>query len=300
MIKKMLLLFLTVLVVPFAFANANEYRFILNSPVGSGPDLLVRKIQQLVKEKNNIDLIIINQSAGNGLVSATDFKKERLALLIVNASLMAYLPIQLDTIPYRLNDWDVITTLGIAGAVFFTQETSSIKNINDLVKVLPTLSRGAIAVASADTAANAKALVQTKNLNVPVVNFKNHNDVVLNVVSGHVEVGVVPMTNVALWNYANDKKLRVLGVVNAKPFVKDGRTYPSINQTFNVPAFYSGAWIGITPGDTKEHQELKSAVLSILKDPALQTLMKEVWPLGNVTTLESIIDTANKHKELVK
>ena len=279
---------------------ASEYRLILNNPVGTGPDQVARKISQLVKDQSGINLIVINQSAGNGLVAATDFKKERLALMFANTSLMAYLPIQLDTVPYRLDDWDIIATLGLAGSVFFTQENSSIKKIDDLVKVLPTLSRGAIAVAAADTAANARAFVNLKNINVPVANFKNHNDVVSNVVGGNVDVGVVPMTNAILWNFVNDKKLRVLGVVNNKPFVRDGRTYPSINQTFNIPAFYSGAWLAITPGDSKERQELRSAVLSVLKDPDLQSVIKETWPLGNVATIESIIETANRHKDLIK
>jgi tripartite-type tricarboxylate transporter receptor subunit TctC len=279
---------------------ASEYRLILNNPVGTGPDQVARKISQLVKDQSGINLIVINQSAGNGLVAATDFKKERLALMFANTSLMAYLPIQLDTVPYRLDDWDIIATLGLAGSVFFTQENSSIKKIDDHVKVLPTLSRGAIAVAAADTAANARAFVNLKNINVPVANFKNHNDVVSNVVGGNVDVGVVPMTNAILWNFVNDKKLRVLGVVNNKPFVRDGRTYPSINQTFNIPAFYSGAWLAITPGDSKERQELRSAVLSVLKDPDLQSVIKETWPLGNVATIESIIETANRHKDLIK
>jgi tripartite-type tricarboxylate transporter receptor subunit TctC len=301
MIKKILSLLTAIAITAMAVpVSANEYRIILNTPVGSGPDLVARKISQLVKDQSGIDLIVINQSAGNGLVAATDFKKERLALLFVNTSLMAYLPIQLTTIPYRLDDWEIVTPLGLAGSVFFTRENSSIKKINDLVDVLPKLPKGAIAVAAADSAANARAFVQKKNIDVPIVNFKNHNDVILNVVSENVEVGVVPMTTTMLWNYADLKKIKILGVVNNKPFVKNGQTYPSINQTFGMPAFYSGIWLGITPGNTKEHQQLKSVVLSALQDPTLQVLIKETWPLGNVSTLEAIIDTANKHKELIK
>jgi tripartite-type tricarboxylate transporter receptor subunit TctC len=305
MIKKVLLILATTMAVMAmgtgsVFANTNEYKIFLNNPVGSGPDLVARKIQRLVKDQSGIALVIVNQSAGNGLVAAMDFKKERLALMFTITSLMAYLPIQLDSIPYRLDDWDIIAPMGLSGSVFFTQENSSIKHINDLATVLPTLSRGAIAVASADAAANVKAFVNKKNVNVPTVNFKNHNDVVANVIGGNVDVGVVPMTNTMLWNFVNDKKLRVLGVVSNKPFVKDGQTYPSVNQTFNIPAFYGGAWLAITPGNSKERQDLRSVVLSVLKDPELQRLIKETWPLGNVATIESIIETANKHKDLLK
>jgi tripartite-type tricarboxylate transporter receptor subunit TctC len=301
MIKKILSWLIAVAaVVVTCSAFANEYRLILNNPVGTGPDLVARRMSQLVKDQSGITLIVVNQSAGNGLVAATDFKKERLALMFANTSLMAYLPIQLDSIPYQLDDWDIIAPLGLAGSVFFTQENSPIKNINDLVTILPALTKGAIAVAAADSAANAKAFVNKRNVNVPIVNFKNHNDVVSNVIGGNVDVGVVPSSNTILWNYVDTKKLRVLGVVNNKPFVKNGQTYPSMGQTFNIPTFYSGAWLAITPGDSKERQDLKSTVLSVLKDPGLQALMKEAWPMGNVVTIDYIIDTANKNKDLLK
>ena len=283
---------------PLVFAT--DYKLFHNNPVGSGPDLVARKISQVVKYQSGMDLVVVNQTTGNGLVAATDFKKERLALLFVNTSLLAYLPIQLDKVPYQLTDWDIIAPMGLAGSVFFTQENSSIKNINDLVKVLPTLRNGAIAVADAASAANAKAFVNTKNINVPIVNFKNHNDAITNVVGGNVDVGVVPMTNAMLWNFVDTNKLRVLGVVNNGSFIKDGKTYPSINQVFSIPAFYSGAWIAITPGDSKERQDLTSAVLLAFKDQDLLALIKETWPLGHVATIESIIDTANKNKDLVK
>jgi tripartite-type tricarboxylate transporter receptor subunit TctC len=279
---------------------ANEYKIFLNNPVGTGSDRVVRKISQLVKEQSGINLLVINQSAGNGLVAVTEFKKERLALLLAVTSQLAYLPLQLTEVPYQLTDFNIIAPLGNGGSVFFTRENSLIKNVEGLDKILPALSKGAFGVAAADSAANAKALVQMKNINVPVINFKNHNDVIINVIGEHVEVGVVPMSTTALWNSVDTKKVRILGVVSNKPFVKDGQTYPSINQTFDIPNFYSGAWLSITPGDTKEHQQLKSAVLMTLKNPELQTLIKESWPLGPISTLESIINTANKHKDLIK
>jgi len=303
MITKILSLLATAMAVmvmatPLAFAN--EYKFFVHGPVGTGSDQVARKISQLVKNQSGINLVVFNVTGGNGLLATLDFKKERLALFVTSTSVMAYLPIQLDTVPYRLDDWDIIAPLGVGGVVVFTRENSSINTLNDLVNVLPTLPNGAIAVASADAAANARAFVNKKNVNVPIVNFKNVNDIVSNVIGGNVEVGVVAMSTSLVWTNVNNKKLRVLGVVNNKPFVRDGQTYPSINQTFNIPAFYSGSWLAITPGNSKEHQELKSAVLSVFKDPALQGLMKDAWPLGPVVTMESIIDTANRHRDLVK
>jgi len=301
MLKKYLLALLIVFTTAVSMpVFANEYKIFTNNPVGSGIDRVLRKLSQIVKTQSDIDLIVVNQSSGAGLVAVTDFKKERLALVAVATSQLAYLPIQLDVLPYQLTDFNIIAPLGISGGVFFTRENGPIKTINDLEKILPTLSKGAVGVAGADAAANARAFVKSRNFNVPVVNFKSVNDVVTNVAGGHVDVGVAQMSTSMLWDLQESKQLRVLGVVSPGPWAKNGQIYPSINQTFNIPAFYSGAWLAITPGNGKEAQILKQAVLDALKDSELHVLMKESWPLGTAATLESIIDTANKHKDLIK
>jgi len=301
MLKKyllsLLIAFTTAVAMPVCAA---EYKLFVVNPAGTGIDRVARKLSQVVKSQSGIDLIVINQTSGGGLVAVTDFKKERLALIFSNTSHLAYLPIQLDVVPYHIDDFNVIAPLGISGSVFFTREGGPIKTINDLEKVLPKLPNGAIGVSAADQAANAKALINFRNINVPVVNFKNVNDVVTNVVGGFVEVGVAGASTTIMWNQLELKQLRILGIVNQGPWIKDGQTYPSINQTFNIPPFYSGSWVSVTPGDSKEAQMLKKVILDGLKDPELQGLIKEAWPLGHIATIGSVINTANKYKELIK
>ena len=61
---------------------ANHYKLLLNNPVGSGADQVARKLSQLVKEQSNINLIVINQGGGGGLMMARDFKSEKLAVVL--------------------------------------------------------------------------------------------------------------------------------------------------------------------------------------------------------------------------
>ena len=281
-------------------AFANEYKLFINNPVGSGPDIIARKISDIVKTQNGINLVIVNATAGNGLVAITEFKKERLAVTFAGATVFAYLPLQLDSVPYSLSDFDIIHTMGVGGVVFFTGANSPIRTLDDLVQVLPTLDKGAIGVASGDALANARALVNTKKLNVPIASFKSHNEVIIQSMGGHITVGALPLAVDQVWSTAGSGQIRILGVVSPGPFIKDGKTYPSINQKFNFPTFYSGAWMAITPGDSDEHRRLKSAMLSAVKDPELQPIIRRTWPLGNVATLQDIIATAQKHKDLVK
>ena len=303
MIKKILssvLATMAVIAMATTTVLANEYKLFINNPVGSSNDQVARKLSQIVKDQSGINLVVMNVTGGNGLVAATDFKKERLAATFTNTSVQAYLPIQLQEVPYRLEDFNIISTMGVTGVVFFTRPKGQIQNLDDLVKILPKLDKGSVAVASADSSANAKAFLNAKNINVPVVNFKNHNDVVTQVIGGHAEVGVVPMTTDLVWSMADSGQVQILGAISGGPLVKDGKTYLSINQTFNIPAFYSGAWLAITPGNGKEQQDLKKALLDGLKDQDLQVMMKRTWPLGNTVTLEEIINTANKNKNLLK
>jgi tripartite-type tricarboxylate transporter receptor subunit TctC len=305
MITKILSLLATAMAVmamvaPSVFANTVEYKYFVQAAPGAGPDQVARKISQLVKDQSGINLVIFNITGGNGLLGVMDFKKEKLAVIGASTSQLVYLPIQLTEAPYQLTDFNIIAPMGIGGTVVFTRENSPIKTLNDLVKILPTLKNGSVGVAAADAAANARALVQLKNLNVPVANFKSHTEVATAVVGGHVEVGMVPIATDLVWHQAEAGKLQILGTVSNGPFVRDGKTYPSVNQTFNLPAFYSGVWLAMTPGDTKEHQDLKKALLMAHKDQELQTLAKRVWPLSNTITLESIINTANRHRDLLK
>jgi tripartite-type tricarboxylate transporter receptor subunit TctC len=304
MIKKILSLLATMAVVamvaPSVFANTVEYKYFVQAAPGSGPDQVARKISQVVKDQSGINLVVFNVTGGNGLMAAMDFKKERLAVTGASASQLVYLPIQLAEVPYQLTDFDIFAPLGVGGQAVFVRENSAIKTLNDLVKILPTLKNGSIGVAAADSAANAKALVQLKNLTVPVANFKSHTEVITAVAGGHIDVGIVPMATDLVWQQAESNKLHILGVVSNGPYVRDGKTYPSINQTLNLPAFYSGIWLSMTPGDTREHQDLKKALLMARSDQEVQTLAKRVWPLGNTVTLESISNTANRHKDLLK
>lgn len=297
MIKKLLL---SVLLVLSTASFANDYKLIINNPIGSGPDIIARKMSDIVKAQNGINLVVINATAGNGLVAVTEFKKERLAVTFAGATVFAYLPVQLDTVPYSLSDFDIIHTMGIGGVVFFTGANSPIRTLDDLLRVLPTLDKGSIGVASGDSLANARALVNTKKINVPVASFKNHNEVIVQAMGGHITVGALSLAVDQVWSTAESGQIRILGVVSPGPFTKDGKTYPSINQKFNFPTFYSGAWMAITPGDSDEHRRLKAAMLSAVKDPELQPMIRRTWPLSNVTTLQDIIATAQKHKDLVK
>jgi tripartite-type tricarboxylate transporter receptor subunit TctC len=282
-------------------AMAHDFKLIMMNPVGSLPDQWGRKISQLVKEQSNINLTVLNVAGGGGLVAAMSFKKETVAATITNSSQLVYLPLHNQETPYNESDFDIISPLGLTGVVWFTHATSGINTLDDLIKVLPKMDKGAIGVGAGDGQANALALTRLKKLDVPVVNFKNASEMVIQVVGKHVPVGVAAIAQDTIWSMAESKQIKLLGVAHSDPsFTYRGFTLPSINQRLNIPVFYSGAWLAVTPGNSEQHLLLKDALLKALKDKDLQEFTKTAWPYGNIAPLSTVKATATKHKELLK
>lgn len=291
----------------FVFASslglANEYKLILNNPTGSGADQVARRISQLVKEQANINLVVHNIGAGGGIVAAQQFKQERLAVIFPNTSMLIYGPLSGTnelTKTYSLKDFNIIADLGLSSSVWYTYTGSGINTAEDLVRVLPTLPKAAIGVGSQDSQANAKALVNLKKLNVPVVNFKTHNETAIAVAGRHVTVGVGIMGTDSIYALAEKGDLKILGYSGMVPFTYKGFALPPISRQLKLPAFYGGSWLAITPGDTEEHRALNTALLQALRDPQLQTLITQTWPLGGAVPFMQVLNTATQHQDLLK
>jgi tripartite-type tricarboxylate transporter receptor subunit TctC len=277
-----------------------EYKFITNHPVGASGDIMARKIVQLLRDRHNISAKVYNLSGGAGLQAATEFKKERLAIGFANTSSLAYLPVTLPKVDYTRQDFDIVYDVGISGVVWFATANSGINNLDDLKAKLPTIPKASIAIGAGDGRANARAFLKSQGIDVPVVTFKSNADAVIQVAGGHVPVGVVTLTASQVWTMAEEKKTKLLGVVSKDPLTYKGFTVPSINQKFGHPVFPGGLWLAMTPGNTQEHKQIRSALLSVMKDPEIQAMEKQDWPMGKYITLDEIIDIAKKNSELLK
>lgn len=300
---KTLLKLLTVLALTLPNAWANEYKLILNNPIGSGADQVARRISQLVKEQANIILVVHNIGAGGGVVAAQQFKQERLAVIFPNTSMLIYGPLSGNnelTKTYSIKDFNIIADLGLSSSVWYTHTNSGIETVEDLVRVLPTLPKSAIGVGSQDSMANAKALVNLKKLDVPVVSYKNHNETAIAVAGRHTTVGVGIMGTDSIYALAQKGDLRILGYSGVVPFTYKGFALAPISRQLRLPAFYGGSWLAITPGDTDEHRILRTALLKTLQDPELQALIKETWPLGSAVPFINVLNTATQHQDLLK
>jgi hypothetical protein len=284
-------------------AWSNEYKLILNNPIGSGADQVARRMSQLAKEQSNIVLVVHNIGAGGGVVAAQQFKQERMAVIFPNTSMLIYGPLSGTnelTKTYSIRDFNIIADLGLSSSVWYTHTSSGIETVEDLVRVLPTLPKSAIGVGSQDSMANAKALVNLKKLDVPVVSYKNHNDTAIAVAGRHTTVGVGIMGTDSIYALAQKGDLRILGYSGTIPFTYKGFVLAPISRQLRLPAFYGGSWLAITPGDTDEHRLLKNALLQTLQDSELQSLIKETWPLGGAVPFGNVLNTATQHQGLFK
>jgi len=306
-IKKILLLFLANMAVMAMFsmsAYAAEYKLILNNPLGSGADRVARKISQLVREQSDIDLLVINQGAAGGLLAARDFKNERLAVMVVNTSQLIYGPIAGTneiTKSYSIKDFNIISDLGLGSNIWYTYPGSGINTIEDLVNVLPQLPNSSIGVATLDGRANANALVQTKRLsNVPVLLFKNHNEVAVSVAGKHVTIGVCIIGTDNVWELIRRGNLKLIGHSANTEFDYQDNTLQPIGRKLKIPTFYGGSWLAITPGDSEEHRILKAAILKAMQDSDLQKLIKQTWPINSTVPFLQLYNYSLKHTDLLQ
>lgn len=300
---KTLLQILSVFALALSSAWANEYKLILNNPIGSGADQVARRISQLVKEQTNMTLVVHNIGAGGGIVAAQQFKQERLAVIFPNTSMLIYGPLSGNnelTKTYSIKDFNIIADLGLSSSVWYTYTGSGINTAEDLIRVLPTLPKSSIGVGSQDSMANAKALVNIKKLDVPVVTYKNHNDTAIAVAGRHTTVGVGIMGTDTIYALAEKGDLKILGYSGMVPFTYKGFALAPISRQLKLPAFYGGSWLAITPGDTEEHRALKTALIRALQDPQTQTLITQTWPLGGAVPFVNVLNTATQHQDLLK
>jgi len=282
--------------------SANEYKLILQNPVGTGADQVARALSKLVKEQSNITLVVNNISAGGGVLAAQQFKQEKLAVVLASTSMLIYGPLSGNELSktYSIKDFDIGTGLGQTGSIWYTWTGSGINNANDLVRVLPTLPKSSIGVASQDTQANARALTKLKNLDVPVVMYKNHNEVAVTVAGKHIPVGVAVISTDSICALVDKGELKIIGYSGNLPLTFRGQNIEPISKTLNLPSFYGGVWVSLTPGDSADHRALKLAINKALQDKELQALIKQSWPLGNVLTFDQIDSIARQHQDLLK
>ena len=283
---------------------ASDYKIMLNNPMGSGADLVARKLSQLVKDNAGINLIVVNQGGAGGLLVASNFKNERLAVMIVSTSQLIYGPLSGTneiTKTYSIKDFDIIADLGLGSNIWYTYPGSGIDTVEDLVNVLPRIPNSAIGVATLDGHANANALIRTKNLsNVPVVLFKNHNEVAVSVAGKHITVGVCIIGTDSVWELIRRGDLKLIGHSANTEFDYQNNTLQPIGKKLKIPNFYGGSWLAITPGDSEEHQTLKAAVLKAMQDPELQKLIKETWPINSTVPFSQLYNYSLKYKELLQ
>ena len=283
---------------------ATEYKLILNNPMGSGADLVARKLSQLVQDNAGISLVVINQGAAGGLLAARDFKNERLAVTIVNTSQLIYGPLAgINEIAksYSIKDFDIIADLGLGSNIWYTYPGSGIDTIEDLVNVLPRLPNSAIGVAALDGHANANALIKTKNLsNVPVILFKSHNEVAVSVAGKHITIGICIIGTDTVWDLIRRGDLKLIGHSANTEFDYRGNTLHPIGKKLKIPNFYGGSWLAITPGDSEEHRLLKAVILKAMQDPELQKLIKQTWPINDSVPFLQLYNYSLKYKDLLQ
>lgn len=299
---KKILASMMLLIATSVSANA-EYKLFLNNPLGSGPDQVVRKLSQLVKDQSKINLTVVNQGAAGGLMVPRDFKAERLAVAVVNSSMLIFGPLIGDneiTKTYSIKDFNIIADLGAVSSLVYTHPDSGIKTSQDLLRVLPTIKNASIGIASQHSIFETAVLVNRINSSIPIITFKSHNEVAIQTGGKHITLAMSPTSTDSVFALAKKGDVHILGHTGPARFKHKDFDLVSISQELNIPSILAGSWLSITPGDSEEHRTLKTALLRAMQDLEVKKLLREAWPMGETVPYESIYKTAKDNLHLIK
>lgn len=278
---------------------SDQIKIITTSPAGGNAvDIIARKVADIYKANTGRDMIVANIPGGDNIPAAQEFKKQSLAVIFAATPLMVYNYANKENLPYTHKDFNVLFDLGLNSHVIFTHKNSGINSLEDLVN-----GRNPIQIGVSDLAALAtvNAWRRQHNPNLVIVNYKNQNELLINTRGQHIPVGLVPISNDLVFDWADSKDMMILGHTGTTSILKRNYSMRPASRILDSPAFFGGLWVAITPGESVPHVQLGKDIIEIFNRPDIKDIIKVNWPIraeGN-HTLEKLQQRALNNKDLL-
>jgi len=300
--KKLLVSLIISLGMSVAWAN-ETFKIIVPNPVGSGAgDSVARKLAEIYNKRTNNNIIVVNVPGGNQILAMTAFKGEKQAATILTSSQLVYKTLPDDQLPYKDQDFFLLSDIGEVPNYYFTAGREGITSARSLVTILPNTSKPLIGYQSALTMINVRSIAQNGKVKIDGVGYKGVPEMMLNVLSGELLVGHGAIGGNAILEYVKQGKLQLIGSTSARPIKVGDITVPSVSQTLGVPQFNGHILLGVTPG--VENTAIGRELLSIMQSQEMQEYLRSIYiyPVGGNmwTHINNMREQAAKHQNLFK
>ena len=259
--------------------QAAEYAFILPNPPGSGSEVVARSIATEYNKRTGNTLVLDFMPGGDHIIAAQKFKtQQRPTVVLGTSSMHLFNHVFKDSLPYSDADFNHVAYIGIIPTVWYVSATSKIKDGNDLLKALSERTALPVAVDALQSRSNVIA-VQRYSPNgskAEPITYKGPAQALVDVIGGHIEVGVSSITQSLLAN-AEAGKIRIIGTAGDYPIVVNGEKVQPIAKQLKAPQFNGSFFLSINNvGNSAELNTLKKDLFESLNSKFVKDALAEI------------------------
>ena len=257
---------------------AKAIRLVVPFAPGGGSDRLARLIGPFMTEKIGQQVIVDNRAGGNtiigvGLVASA--LPDGYTLLLGNANFTINAALY-SKLPYDpIKDFTAVSALANVSNVLVVNSTVPAKSLQELIVLIrskPGQLNFASPGAGTSSAMSGVLLQSMAKLDFVVVPYKGAGPSMVDLVGGHVSMGVAAMSSVL--PHVKTGKLRALGVTTAKRSVLMPEL-PTIAES-GVPGYDVSNWFGVMSGKGVSPaivRTLETTLGKIVQEPETQKQM---------------------------
>lgn len=260
-------------------ATAAEYNFILPNPPGSASEVVARSIAEEYRKRTGNTLVIDFVPGGDHIIGAQKFKaQQRPAVVLGTTSMHIFNYVFKDSLPYSDADFNHVAYIGIIPSVWYVNANSKIKDGNDLIKALAERSALPVAVDALQSRSNVIAIQRhsPNGAKAEPVSYKGPAQALVDVIGGHIEVGVSSITQSLLAN-AEAGKIKIIGTAGERPIVINGEKVQPITKQLKAPQFNGTFLLSINNvGDPAELNTLKKDLFEVVNSKVVKDALAEL------------------------
>jgi tripartite-type tricarboxylate transporter receptor subunit TctC len=264
--------FFLVLCLTISSAMSQEHRTVVTFPAGSQTDIIARSMSTVFFQHTGQKLLIENIPGAETLIGTTRWRNQAMPIIFTSSAQMIWNIVQNLDLPYKDSDFDHIIYLGSTPAIWIVNADTPIRDLQDLVKSKNTRIGGY----APNYNENFVSLQRKFNTSAILVNYKGAPQVLNDVVAGHIEAGLIPVTP-GLIAFVNQGKVRMIGSSYHKEIRIGDYLIPSVPKTLGVDGFSGFVGIALNPTLSKEQAEfLRKNLWLSFQGESVQKLVKDL------------------------
>lgn len=260
-----------------SIAPAQEHRAVVTFPPGSQSDTIARALSDAMARQTGQRLIIHNLPGADTVIGTVQWRDNGWPVIFTSSGQLVANIVTRPDLPYSDNDFDHVIYLGSTPAIWVASAKSSLRSIKDLV----TKANRTVGGYASSYNENYFSLQRQFGAQSLLVNYKGSPQVLNDLVSGYIDLGLIPVTPVLL-DFADQGRVRLIASSYHKELLIRTHRIPSVSQTLGVNQFSGFIAIALHRSMVpKMREQLRLDLWTALQDPMVQQIIKDLHILSD-------------------